>query len=159
MSKHPVRIRLPQLQPHGSKTTRPWVFSCVDGEIEPLIPRFTEGLRRWLGGGSLSLPTSRGARSIHTPDARAKQSSAKLSKAKQSSAQLSSAQLAALRQPYRFEYRDKPAFSIQIPGEFSRGKPTGGSVLHAKKAFNTLSITISQAEDPEQAAKQYVETL
>jgi len=107
-----------------------------------------------LGGGSLSLPTSRGARSIHTPDARAKQSSAKLSKA-----QLSSAQLAALRQPYRFEYRDKPAFSIQIPGEFSRGKPTGGSVLHAKKAFNTLSITISQAEDPEQAAKQYVETL
>ena len=87
------------------------------------------------------------------------QSKAQQNSAKQSSAQLSSAQLAALRQPYRFEYRDKPAFSIQIPGEFSRGKPTGGSVLHAKKAFNTLSITISQAEDPEQAAKQYVETL
>ncbi len=71
----------------------------------------------------------------------------------------SEAQLAALRQPYCFKYRDKPAFSIQSPGEFALGKPTGGSVLHAKKAFNTLSINISQAEDPEQAAKQYVETL
>jgi hypothetical protein len=26
ISKHPVRIRLPQLQPHGSETTRPWGF-------------------------------------------------------------------------------------------------------------------------------------
>jgi predicted SnoaL-like aldol condensation-catalyzing enzyme len=28
-----------------------------------------------------------------------------------------------------------------------------------KKAFNTLSISISQAEDPEQAARRYVEAL
>ena len=71
----------------------------------------------------------------------------------------SKAQLAALRQPYLFEYRDKPAFTIQIPGEFARGNATGGNVFHAKKAFNTLSISISQAEDPEQAARRYVEAL
>jgi len=71
----------------------------------------------------------------------------------------SEAQLSALRQPYRFEYRDKPAFTIQIPGDFAQGKATGGSVFHAKKAFNTLSISISQAADPEQATKGYVETL
>jgi len=71
----------------------------------------------------------------------------------------SKAQLAALRQPYRFEYRDKPAFTIQIPGEFARGNATGGNVFHAKKAFNTLSISIGQSGDPEQAAKRYVEAL
>ena len=71
----------------------------------------------------------------------------------------SKAQLAALRQPYLFEYRDKPAFTIQIPGEFARGNATGGNVFHAKKAFNTLSISISQAEDSEQAARRYVEAL
>lgn len=68
-------------------------------------------------------------------------------------------QLAALRQPYHFEYREKPAFTVQIPGEFSRGNATDGNVFHAKKAFNTLSVSISQSEDPEQAARRYVETL
>lgn len=71
----------------------------------------------------------------------------------------SKAQLAELRQPYRFEYREKPAFNIQIPGEFARGNATGGNVFHAKKAFNTLSISIIQSEDPEQAARRYVEAL
>ena len=32
----------------------PGVFSCARGEIEPLIPRFSKGLRRWLGVKSLS---------------------------------------------------------------------------------------------------------
>jgi hypothetical protein len=71
----------------------------------------------------------------------------------------SKAQLAALRQPYLFEYRGKPAFTIQIPGEFARGNASGGNVFHAKKAFNTLSISVSQSEDPEQAARRYVEAL
>ena len=71
----------------------------------------------------------------------------------------SKAQLAALRQPYLFEYHEKPAFTIQIPGEFARGNASGGDVFHAKKAFNTLSIKISQSEDPEQAARRYVESL
>ena len=39
------------------------------------------------------------------------------------------------------------------------GKATGGNVFHAKKAFNTLSISISRSENPEQAAKRYVEAL
>jgi hypothetical protein len=71
----------------------------------------------------------------------------------------SKAQLAALRQPYLFEYRGKPAFTIQIPREFARGNASGGNVFHAKKAFNTLSISVSQSEDPEQAARRYVEAL
>ncbi len=68
-------------------------------------------------------------------------------------------QLAALRKPYHFEYREKPAFTIQIPGEFARGNTTGGNVFHAKKAFNTLAISVSQSEDPEQAAWSYVQSL
>jgi hypothetical protein len=71
----------------------------------------------------------------------------------------SKAQLAALRQPYRFEYRNKPAFTIQIPGEFAQRKATNGNVFHAAKAFNTLSISVSQSGDPHQAAKRYVEAL
>ena len=71
----------------------------------------------------------------------------------------SKVQLAALRQPYRFEYRQKPAFTIQIPGEFARGNATAGNVFHAKKAFNTLSISVGQSEGPEQAAQSYVEAL
>lgn len=71
----------------------------------------------------------------------------------------SKAQLAALRKPYRFEYRKKPAFTIQIPGEFTQQKATKGNVFHAAKAFNTLSISVSQTGDPYQAAENYADAL
>ena len=44
-------------------------------------------------------------------------------------------------------------------GRDGAGNATGGNVFHAKKAFNTLSISISQSEDPEQASRRYVESL
>ncbi len=72
------------------------------------------------------------------------------------------AQLNALRKPYVFEFRDKPSFTIQIPGEFSKRKPTNGDVFNAYKAFNNLSVSVRKWETNEgmiDAARRYVAAL
>jgi hypothetical protein len=74
----------------------------------------------------------------------------------------SKAQLEALRQPREFEYRGKPSFNVQIPGEFAKRKPTDGSVFKAFKAFNHLVINVRKLEEHAElgdAAKQYVGAL
>jgi hypothetical protein len=61
-----------------------------------------------------------------------------------------------------FEFRDKPSFTIQIPGEFSKRKPTNGDVFNAYKAFNSLSVSVSKLETNAgmiDAARRYVAAL
>ena len=54
-----VRIRPAQLEPHGSETTRPWVFFCAGGETERLFPWISKGLREWDDVLSLSSHVAR----------------------------------------------------------------------------------------------------
>ena len=71
----------------------------------------------------------------------------------------SKAQLDALRQPYAFEYRGKPSFTVRIPGEYGKRKPTNGNVFNAYKAFNNLSVsvnTLGRDADLSNAAQRYV---
>jgi len=72
------------------------------------------------------------------------------------------AQLDELRQPYLFEHRNKPVFTVRIPGEFAKRKVNNRNVFNAGKAFNTLSISVNKLGDnPDlnQAAKQYLAAL
>ena len=79
------------------------------------------------------------------------------------SQELMDAQLAEMLKPYLFSHSDKPSFTVLIPGEFIKGKPSSQNVFNAAKAFNSLSISVAELEKNEigldQAAESYVAEL
>ena len=72
------------------------------------------------------------------------------------------AQLAEMQRPYPFKHLEKPAFTVQIPGQFVQGAPSRGSVFSATKAFNSLSVHVAKLgenADLSDAAGFYVANL